>query len=304
MMMPTVRPTTRITLVRPSDCLVKYSRVVTAGQTLGIGGFIAPARPGRDAFDRGVPLAAASFFSSVPRARALAYSAAMTYAIPVPAVTSLPILNSDQRFPVRRIFCIGRNYVDHAQEMGSTVDRDAPLFFCKPADALVTDGADVRYPQATDDLHHEVEMVVALGHGGRDVPSADAAALIWGFGVGLDLTRRDLQAAAKARSHPWDVAKAFDDSAPVSALRPASEGVPDESTILRLSVNGVERQSTRLANMVHSSTEIIVLLSNLFELQPGDLIFTGTPAGVAPLQRGDRFNAQLIGFATLEGRVI
>lgn len=228
----------------------------------------------------------------------------MTYAIPAPATVSLPILNSDQRFPVRRIFCIGRNYADHAREMGSTVDREAPLFFCKPADAVVADDADVPYPQATSDLHHEVEMVVALGRGGRDVPSADAVGLIWGFGVGLDLTRRDLQAAAKARSHPWDTAKAFDHSAPVSALRPASEGAPDESTILRLSVNGVERQTTRLDNMVHSSTEIIALLSKLFELKPGDLIFTGTPAGVGPLQRGDRFNAQLIGFATLEGRVV
>lgn len=228
----------------------------------------------------------------------------MTYAIPAPAITSLPILDSHQRFPVRRIFCIGRNYADHALEMGGSVDREAPLFFCKPADAVVADGADVPYPQATNDLHHEVEMVVALARGGRDVPSADAAALIWGFGVGLDLTRRDLQAAAKARSHPWDVAKAFDHSAPVSALRPASEGLPDENTILRLSVNGAERQSTRLGSMVHSSSEIIALLSKLFELKPGDLIFTGTPAGVAALQRGDRFNAQLIGFATLEGRVV
>src|SRR5215469_1856852 len=147
----------------------------------------------------------------------------MRYVIDVPAVPSLPIIGREERFPVRRVFCIGRNYAEHAREMGATVDTSAPMFFCKPADAVVTDGADVPYPQATSDLHHEVEMVVALAGGGRDIPVEQAAALVWGYGVGLDLTRRDLQAVAKAKSHPWDVAKAFDHSAPVSALRPASE---------------------------------------------------------------------------------
>jgi fumarylpyruvate hydrolase len=228
----------------------------------------------------------------------------MSYAITPPAVPSLPIMGSDQRFPVRRIFCIGRNYAEHAREMGATVDKDTPLFFCKPADAVVTDGADVRYPQATSDLHHEVEMVVALGAGGRDVPVDQAAGLIWGYGVGLDLTRRDLQAVAKAKSHPWDIAKAFDDSAPVSALRPASQVKLDADTTLTLSINGEQRQQGRLGDMVHGVAEVIAILSTLFELKAGDLIFTGTPAGVSALHRGDRFHAELAGVATLDGRVV
>ncbi|WP_243038965.1 fumarylacetoacetate hydrolase family protein [Dyella sedimenti] len=228
----------------------------------------------------------------------------MSYAITPPPQPSLPIMGSDQRFPVRRIFCIGRNYAEHAREMGAAVDKDTPLFFCKPADAVVTDGADVPYPQATNDLHHEVEMVVALGAGGRDIPIDRAASLVWGYGVGLDLTRRDLQAVAKAKSHPWDVAKGFDHSAPVSALRPASQVRLDDDTALSLSVNGEPRQQGRLGDMVHGVAEIIAILSGLFELKAGDLIFTGTPAGVAAIHRGDRFHAELAGVATLEGRVV
>lgn len=228
----------------------------------------------------------------------------MTYAITPPPVPSLPIVGSDQRFPVRRIFCIGRNYADHAREMGAVVEKDTPLFFCKPADALVTDGADVPYPQATVDLHHEVEMVVALGVGGRELTPEDAAELVWGYGVGLDLTRRDLQAAAKAKSHPWDVAKAFDHSAPMSALVPATAATLDANTVLQLDVNGERRQHTTLGEMVHSVPEILAALSRLFELKAGDLVFTGTPAGVAALQRGDRFHAELVGVATLDGRVV
>lgn len=227
----------------------------------------------------------------------------MSYAITPPAIPSLPIIGSDQRFPVRRIFCIGRNYAEHAREMGATVDKDTPLFFCKPADAVVTDGGDVPYPQATHDLHHEVELVVALGSGGRDVPADQAAALIWGYGVGLDLTRRDLQAVAKAKSHPWDVAKAFDHSASMSALRPASQVKLDADTTLTLSINGELRQQGRLGDMVHGVAEVIAILSTLFELKAGDLIFTGTPAGVSALQRGDRFHAEVAGVATLDGRV-
>ncbi len=228
----------------------------------------------------------------------------MTYAITPPPVSSLPIVGSDQRFPVRRIFCIGRNYADHAREMGAVVEKDTPLFFCKPADALTTDGADVPYPQATVDLHHEVEMVVALGAGGRELTPEDAAQLVWGYGVGLDLTRRDLQAAAKAKSHPWDVAKAFDHSAPISALVPSTAATVDANTVLQLDVNGERRQHTTLGEMVHSVPEILAALSRLFELKAGDLVFTGTPAGVAALQRGDRFHAELVGVATLDGRVV
>lgn len=227
----------------------------------------------------------------------------MSYAITPPAIPSLPIIGSDQRFPVRRIFCIGRNYAEHAREMGATVDKDTPLFFTKPADAVVTDGADVIYPQATSDLHHEVELVVALGAGGHDLSAQDAGKLIWGYGVGLDLTRRDLQAIAKAKSHPWDVAKGFDHSAPVSALRPAGEVTLAADTALTLDINGQRRQQGRLGDMIHGVDEIIAILSTLFALKAGDLIFTGTPAGVSALQRGDRFHAEVAGVATLEGKI-
>ncbi|HWU76551.1 MAG TPA: fumarylacetoacetate hydrolase family protein [Rhodanobacter sp.] len=228
----------------------------------------------------------------------------MTYIIPPPAIPSLPIIGSGQRFPIRRVFCIGRNYAEHAREMGASVDTAAPMFFCKPADAVVSDGAEVPYPPVTADLHHEVEMVVALSAGGSNVAPERAASLIFGYGVGLDLTRRDLQAQAKAKGHPWDVAKAFDHSAPVSALRPATEARVDAGTVLRLSVNGELRQQTVLGEMVHGVPQIIAALSGLFELKAGDLIFTGTPAGVAALQRGDRFHAELVGVAELTSRIV
>jgi fumarylpyruvate hydrolase len=230
--------------------------------------------------------------------------AGMKTIIPAPDTTTLPIIGSDLRFPVRRVFCIGRNYADHAKEMGSSVDKTAPIFFCKPADAVVSDGADVPYPQATNDLHHEVEMVAALGSGGRDLAPAQASALIWGYGVGLDLTRRDLQAQAKAKGNPWDTGKAFDHSAPVSALRAATDARVDAGTTLQLHVGGARRQHTTLGEMVHSVPEIIAALSALFELKAGDLIFTGTPAGVAALQRGDTFHAELVGVAELSGRIV
>jgi fumarylpyruvate hydrolase len=228
----------------------------------------------------------------------------MRYVIDPPAIPSLPVIGREERFPVRRVFCVGRNYAEHAREMGASVDSSAPMFFCKPADAIVADGADLPYPQATADLHHEVEMVVALQHGGRDLDATQAAAAIFGYGVGLDLTRRDLQAIAKAKSHPWDVAKGFDHSAPVSALRVAAEASIGPDTELSLQVNGTLRQHGRLAEMVHSVNDIIRALSTLFELKPGDIIFTGTPAGVAALQRGDRFHAELHGVAVLDGKVV
>lgn len=227
----------------------------------------------------------------------------MDYAIAPPAVSSLPILGSGLRFPIRRVFCIGRNYADHAKEMGATVEPGRPMFFCKPADAVVADGADLPYLSITNDLHHEVEMVLALGASGRDVPVECAAALVWGVGVGLDLTRRDLQAQAKAKGHPWDVAKAFDHSAPVSALRPLAGNLPGPDTGLRLTVNGSVRQHARLGEMIHDVAHLLAALSTLFELKPGDLVFTGTPAGVAALERGDRFHAELEGWAELNGRI-
>lgn len=228
----------------------------------------------------------------------------MTYIIAAPAQPSLPIVDSDQRFPIRRVFCIGRNYAEHAREMGASVDKAAPMFFCKPADAVVSDGADVPYPPATSDLHHEVEMVIALGSGGRELDATQALSLVWGYGVGLDLTRRDLQSQAKAKGHPWDVAKAFDHSAPISALRPAATANINGNSVLRLHVNGELRQQTSLGEMVHDVPHIIAALSRLFELKAGDLIFTGTPAGVAALQRGDTFHAALDDIAALQGRIV
>lgn len=226
----------------------------------------------------------------------------MRYAIDPPAIASLPVIGSDARFPIRRIFCIGRNYADHAKEMGATVDRSQPVFFTKPADAVLSDG-DVPYPSATGSLHHEVEMVVALARGGRDIAVAAADALIFGHGVGLDLTRRDLQAAAKAGGLPWDSAKGFDHSAPVSTLRARADAEPATDALLELRVNDELRQQTRLDAMLWRVPEILAELSRLFELKAGDLVFTGTPAGVAELKRGDRFHASLAGIAELRGRI-
>lgn len=227
----------------------------------------------------------------------------MNTIIPAPAQPSIPVVGQTARFPVRRIFCIGRNYADHAREMGASVDKANPMFFTKPADAIVTDGADVPYPSATSDLHHEVEMVVALGAGGSDLSVAEAGKLVWGYGVGLDLTRRDLQAQAKAKGAPWDVAKGFDHSAPISALVPASEVIPTAATRISLEINGELRQEATLGDMVLDVPEILSALSKLFELKAGDIVYTGTPAGVSALMRGDTFRATLDGVATLEGRV-
>lgn len=216
---------------------------------------------------------------------------------------SVAIAGSDERFPVHRIYCIGRNYADHAKEMGMPVERGTPLFFCKPADALVEDGATIPYPSATNDLHHEVEMVVALGSGGTNIAESDALAHVFGYGVGIDLTRRDLQAAAKAKGNPWDTAKAFDRSAPLSALRRASEIGHPAHAQLSLNVNGTLRQQVDIALMLFGVSQIIHELSKLFELKAGDLIFTGTPAGVAALKSGDAWHAKLEGIAELRGQI-
>ena len=227
----------------------------------------------------------------------------MTYALAPHAIPSVPVAGTDLRFPVHRIHCIGRNYTDHAKEMGAEVDRSQPIFFSKPADAIVIDG-DVPYPMATSDLHHEVEMVVALATGGREIAVGSALTHVYGYGVGLDLTRRDLQAAAKKKGNPWDTAKGFDCSAPLSSLHRASVTGHPTRARLSLHVNGELRQQADIADMLFSVAEIIHELSKYYELQSGDLIYTGTPAGVAALQRGDRFFAELGGIATLEGDIV
>lgn len=221
---------------------------------------------------------------------------------PAPIAT-LAVVGTAERLPVHRIYCIGQNYALHAQEMGSSVDRERPMFFMKPADAIVVGNADVPYPPATNNLHHEVEMIVALASGGRDITVEKALDCVYGYGIGLDLTRRDLQLEAKQKGRPWDTAKGFDFSAPVSAIRRVSETGHPANATLSLRVNGDVRQCEDIGQMVFSVAEIIHELSKLFELKAGDLIFTGTPSGVGPLLRGDQFAAELAGIATLSGRI-
>ncbi len=207
------------------------------------------------------------------------------YIVTPPPQVSAPVLGTSARFPVRRILCVGRNYAAHRREMGSD-DRDPPFFFSKPADALVESGASIAYPSATADLHHEIELVVALGAGGVDIPVSAALELVFGYAAGVDLTRRDLQAAAKAKGAPWEAAKAFDQSAPMGLIRRA-EGPTPQGRIW-LSVNGAPRQDALVADMIWNTAEIIAQASSLWRLAAGDLIFTGTPEGVGPIVRGDR----------------
>jgi fumarylpyruvate hydrolase len=212
-------------------------------------------------------------------------------------------------FPVHRIYCVGRNFADHAKEMGasapaSPAERGRPVFFLKPADAIVTDGV-VPYPPGTRELHHEVELVVALGH---DAPPGEldrvhAQSLVFGYGVGLDLTRRDLQAEAKAKGLPWDIGKAFDASAPISAIVPAAEVADLASRTITLAINDVPCQHGALANLIWNVQDILHELSKLYALRAGDLVFMGTPAGVGALQVGDRFVASLDGVVELRGHI-
>ena len=224
---------------------------------------------------------------------------------PAPPIPTLPVEGTSARFPVHRIYCIGRNFADHAREMGATVDRGQPVFFMKPADAIVAGGGAVPYPPATADLHHEVELVVALGRDAHGVVAVDdAMSLVFGYGVGLDLTRRDLQSAAKAKGLPWDTGKGFDHSAPASALVPAAAVGEPGARRIRLQVNGETRQESTLDQMVFPVPEVLHELSKLYALKAGDLVFMGTPAGVAALQRGDRFEARVDGLPTLAGHIV
>ena len=223
----------------------------------------------------------------------------MPYLFPAPPIPSVPIAGRPERFAVHRIYCIGRNYAEHAKEMGAAPEKGTPVFFMKPADAVVSDGRNPRFPQATSNLHHEVELVVALASGGRDIAVDDALAHVYGYSVGVDLTRRDLQAAAKAKGNPWDVAKGFDDSAPIAAIVPSAGRHPQAERI-ELNVNGVQRQSASVADMLWPVAEIIHELSRLYELKTGDLIYTGTPAGVGQLQPDDRVHCSLESWCALD----
>ena len=217
----------------------------------------------------------------------------MEFALPPAPTPSVAVAGSSARFAVRRIFCVGRNYAEHAREMGHDPSAEPPFFFTKPGDAVVDSGASIPYPSATADLHQEAELVVALGKAGSFVAEDQALALIWGYAAGNDLTRRDLQAEAKAARRPWDMAKGFDNSAVVGALRPADQGVP--AGRIRCLVDGRVTQDADLAEMIWPVAGIIAHLSRLVALRAGDLIFTGTPAGVGPIARGERCEVQIDG---------
>ena len=222
--------------------------------------------------------------------------------IPPPTPVTIPVAGGG-RFPVRRVFCVGRNYAEHAREMGHDPDRELPFFFTKPADALVTGGADMPYPTMTSDLHHEMEQVAAIGTGGADIAEADALAHVWGYAAGLDMTRRDLQGEAKKLGRPWDMGKGFDHSAPIGLLVPAA-GVDPGKGAIELRVNGAVRQRSSLDKLIWSVPEVIAFLSKLVRLEPGDLIFTGTPEGVAAVGRGDVLEGTVEGVGTVRTKVV
>jgi fumarylpyruvate hydrolase len=223
----------------------------------------------------------------------------MNYAIDFPAAPMLPVAESNQAYPVGRIYCVGRNYAEHAREMGHDPDREPPFFFMKPADAVVQNGATLPFPQMTKDLHHEIEMVVAIGKGGADIPEGKALDHVFGYGVGLDMTRRDLQGEAKKMGRPWEMGKAFDNSAPCTVLKPvAMVGHPAKGAIW-LKVNGETKQKGDLSEMIWNVPEMIAYLSRLITLRPGDLIYSGTPAGVGPVKRGDKLEGHVEGVGDL-----
>ncbi len=230
----------------------------------------------------------------------------MKTVFPRPEGGMLAVAGSDAAFPVRRIYCVGRNYADHAREMGDT-GREPPFFFAKPGDAVlsIADGevGVMPYPPGTRDLHHEVELVAALGSGGRDLTPEQAGACVWGYAIGLDMTRRDLQAEAKKAGRPWEVGKGFDHSAPIGPVHPAAAAGALARGRIALSVNGQERQRGDLSDMIWTVPEAIAYLSTLFELKAGDLVFTGTPAGVGAVAPGDLLQGSIEGLGTLQVRI-
>ena len=223
-------------------------------------------------------------------------------AFPAPPPVTVPVEGGGD-FPVRRIFCVGRNYGAHVREMGGDEKEHPPIFFTKPADAVVVGGADIAYPSVTQDLHHEIELVVALKAGGRDIAEDAALDCVFGYATGVDLTRRDLQGLAKKGGAPWDAAKAFDNSAPLGLLRRA-EGAAPPSGEIRLTVDGDARQHAPLSDMIWSVAEIIAAASKLWELKAGDLIFTGTPEGVGAIARGQRVEGRVADLAPVAFTVV
>lgn len=231
----------------------------------------------------------------------------MSYVFPPLTQATIPVAGSTQTFPVHRIYCVGRNYVEHAQEMGGT-GREAPFFFMKPADAVlpvaIGSTGEMSYPTMTSDLHHEIELVVAIGRGGRDISVDDAASHIWGYAVGLDMTRRDLQGEAKKQGRPWDTGKGFDHSAPIGPIHAASHLELKSDAAITLKVNGDVRQQSDISKLIWNVSETIAHLSRYFMLQPGDLIYTGTPAGVAAVKRGDVLEGSIDGLGSLRLKIV
>ena len=226
------------------------------------------------------------------------------FVVTPPSIMALPVRGSDAVFPVHRIYCIGRNYAEHAIEMGHDPDREPPFFFQKNPDNIVVEGRDFPYPPKTKDVHHEIEMVVALGKGGANIEVGRALDHVYGYGVGLDMTRRDLQGEAKKLGRPWEIGKAFEDSAPCSVLVPASQiGHPAKGAVW-LKVNGEIRQKGDLDQMIWKVPEMIAYLSEYFALAAGDLIFSGTPAGVGAVKKGDRLHGHVDGVGDLELTVV
>lgn len=228
----------------------------------------------------------------------------MGYVIDPPAIPSVAVYGSDDRYPVRRIFCVGRNYAAHAREMGHDPDREVPFYFTKPADAVVDNGVDVPYPSLTENFHFEAELVAAIGKTAKNVSVGDALSHVYGYGVGNDLTRRDLQGDAKKKGRPWDVGKAFDNSAPCAAIHLAGECGDVENSRIWLSVNGEIKQDSNVNKLIWSVAEVIANLSTLFTLEPGDLIYTGTPEGVGPVVAGDEIVIGIDGLTTLETKIV
>ncbi|MBX9904346.1 MAG: fumarylacetoacetate hydrolase family protein [Burkholderiales bacterium] len=223
----------------------------------------------------------------------------MSYAIDFHGVVTLPVVESNKAFPVGRIYCVGRNYAEHAREMGHDPDREPPFFFMKPADAIVPNGATIPYPQMTKDVHHEIEMIVAIGKGGSNIPAEKALDHVFGYGVGLDMTRRDLQGEAKKMGRPWEMGKAFDNSAPCTALKTvAMVGHPAKGAIW-LKVNGELKQKGDLSELIWNVPDTIAYLSQLITLRPGDIIMSGTPAGVGPIKPGDKLEGHVDGVGDL-----
>ena len=230
----------------------------------------------------------------------------MSYVFPPPAPTSVPVIGSADRFAVHRIYCVGRNYAEHAKEMGFT-GREPPFFFMKPADAVfvVNEGdiATLPYPSLTANLHHEIELVVAIGKGGKNIAAADALQHVYGYAIGLDMTRRDLQNEMKKQGRPWCIGKAFEDSAPIGPITPATQAGEVAQAAIWLQVNGQERQRSHVSQLIWSIAETIEHLSSAWTLQPGDLIYTGTPEGVGAVVQGDLLEAGIDGLGTLHLRV-